>query len=171
MRTALGDMSTDTEVIMWAISPQKKLRTIYDLLRTSENECFEKVTRYFGQKWLTKEWHFREEGTLFGPGGWVLDSSVNTVRIYHMTKFGSIDPKAEEGIAILDSINWFGKVIGSDKAIFTHELLPVKDTDFLESIADLRKEWEEAKSWEQMCRSNFFDNHCWFSVSLPLAIQ
>jgi len=164
-------MSTDTNIIMWTTSPQEKLDEIYKLISSSEYDSFKIVTLHYGESWHTKEWSFSEDRTLFGPGGWALQANTNIIKIYHMTRFGSIDSKTEEGTAILNSLNWFGKIIESDQAIFTHELLPIEDITFSESVGALRKKWKEANSWEEMCQADFFENNCWILMSLPLVIN
>lgn len=163
-------MSTDTNVVLWTSDPEEKLAKIYDGIVSEAPDYFQLVSQHFGDKWLVKEWNLDDRKILSGPGGWSLKANEKTILIYHITRFGSLDRESELGEAILDSINWFGKMVGSDQAIFTHELFPVPDKSISKSIQMLENEFKAAKSWQEMSRATCFSDNCWLIVSLPFVL-
>ena len=129
------------------------------------------VSRHFGDKWLVKEWNLSNRKVLSGPGGWSLEANENTILVYHITRFGSLDRESELGVAILDSVNWFGKMVDSGQAIFTHEMFPVPDKPISKCVEMLESKFRAARSWDEMSRATCFADNCWLNVSLPLVLN
>lgn len=99
------------------------------------------VTRY-GAKWRPKEWtrgstRASAHPELVGPGGFSLSFRPTSLELYHMMRFQTFTD--EEAIQTrLRRLCWHvARIVESDRAVYTHEMMPYGEGTLGEMIANL----------------------------------
>ena len=142
--------------------PQARV-LLFDALRAEPPEVAAVVERW-RDRWRVKTWETTDDPPeIIGPGGFVLRFEARTLELYHMTPFGLFtgDPPAR---AVLRGVcRLVAAVVGSTRAIYTHELMPYEGEDLAESEARLRElVGPSAEGFDALEAAEHFGPRAWY---------
>ena len=117
---ALFDASAD------AVSPEWLLARV-----AADSEFGAGIIERYRDLWRPTDWvietsHASGESELLGPGGFAIQVKPGTVELYHMMPFSTFAGEPEWRDALRRSCKVMADIIGSTRAIYTHELMPYK---------------------------------------------
>ena len=126
------------------------------------------VVDLYGDYWQPKAWAIETSpatglSEVLGPGGFSIRVKPRTIELYHMMPFhtftGDLARRGDLRLACL----WIADIVGSARAIYTHELMPY-DGEGLDQIeCDLRKHiGPPAATYDELHHADYFGTRAWY---------
>ena len=125
------------------------------------------IERYLDH-WRPKIWVVETspasgESELLGPGGFAIRAIPRTVEMYHMMPFTTFASEPESRDALRRSCMLMAGVVGSERAIYTHELMPYGGAGLAEIERGLRAEVGlPAASFEELREAEYYGPRAWY---------
>lgn len=154
---ALFDVSREAVSPEWLVGEIKPNSVVFG----------EIVARY-GAFWSPKAWTIESsneggEFDIIGPGGFSLHMSARRAELYHMMRFTTFSGHRESRDSLRRVCYFFSQLVGSKRAIYTHEMMPTYGESLDEIEAGLRSHIGlPATSFSELAASDFFKPHAWF---------
>jgi hypothetical protein len=154
---ALFDLSSNGATAEWLLA------------RLKANPAFaaEVVDRY-RDSWQPKAWVIETSPAtgrpeLLGPGGFAIRFEPRTVVLYHMMRFSTFTGDSSSRNALRRACIWIADLVGSARAIYTHELMPY-DGEGLDQIeSELRARiGPPATAFEELHDADYFGPRAWY---------
>jgi hypothetical protein len=76
------------------------------------------------QSWVIEGWSVNGLPELHGPGGFAIQVRPRTIELYHMLRFTVFTSDLVFRNAMRDACLWIADLVGSPRAIYTHECMP-----------------------------------------------
>ena len=118
--------------------------------------------------WRPKSWTIETapvSGTpeILGPGGFAVSINPATIELYHMMPFTIFAGDPESRDALRHSCKLVAEMVGSARAIYTHELMPHDGAGLDEIERGLRAEiGPPATSFEELRDAEYFGPRAWY---------
>lgn len=154
---ALFDIASDVVTAEWLI---KKL---------AENPDFAaNLIEQFRDKWIPQVWtiedcHATKRRFLWGPGGFAIRVEPHKLELYHMMPFSMFSSDLSSREELRRACLVIADLIGSTRAIYTHELMPYegKNLDEIEKglIGNIGP---PAASFEELKVADYFGPRAWY---------
>ena len=125
------------------------------------------VERYW-DRWLPKTWVVEAapasgEPELLSPGGFAIRATPGTIELYHMMPFSTFASDPESRGALRRSCMLLADVVGSARAIYTHELMPYGGAGLAEIERGLRAGVGlPAASFEELREAEYYGPRAWY---------
>ncbi len=126
-------MSLDTIAIFDVPTPVEPI-SLLDRLAT--DPALTALVPRFASNWTVTDWTLQPSESdprvidLIGPGGIVLRLGRRSLEVYHMLPFSSFAAAGEEHGLVRRAFRAIARMIGSRRAVYTHELAPAdRDPD------------------------------------------
>ena len=135
---------------------------------SNDTEFGAKVIEYFREKWQPQSWIIdasqdTNQPDILGPGGFVIRPRPPIIEMYHMMPFGTFTGEAIWREALRNACLTIADLVGSTKAIYTHELMPYEGNGLAEIDSNLRKEiGPPATSFEELHNAEYWGPRAWF---------
>jgi hypothetical protein len=165
-------MSTDFialfDVRVDAVTPE------WLLARLEERpEVFAPFAGRYGQVFGPRNWAVERgfvqpsEPMLVGPGGFVLRRHAHTLELWHGIRFSMFSGDGWHRDVLRGICRVVAGLVGSPRAIYTHELMPYGDDDGLARIeAGLRERiGPPANTFEELHAAEYFGPRAWYIES------
>jgi hypothetical protein len=154
---ALFDLSSDGATAEWFLA------------RLIANPAFaaEVVDRY-RDSWHPKAWVVETSPAtgrpeLLGPGGFAIRFAPRTVELYHMMHFSTFTGDSSSRNALRRACLWIADLIGSARAIYTHEVMPYDGEDLDQIECGLRARiGPPATTFEELHDADYFGPRAWY---------
>lgn len=127
----------------------------------------EEVVERYRQWWRPQNWeqevHSGGEPVLYGPGGFAFTFRPRVVETYHMVRFNTFACNAEIRAPLRRVWAFLARLLGSPRAIYTHELMPCEGESLREIETGLRAEFgPPSPGWAELCASDEFGPGAWY---------
>ena len=159
-------MSTDTVALLEVPDARAALQSIFDSATTTKPDPLCAVEERYSEQWRIKEWKYDQPDNLLGPGGFSIRAKGRIVEVYHLLRYSTFTMQGEDGILVMNALQFICHLIGSDKMIIMHELLPWEGADLRAITENVRKKiGPPAKDWKELSTSNLYEPGCWIIIS------
>ncbi|MCK6481377.1 MAG: hypothetical protein L6R43_14915 [Planctomycetes bacterium] len=160
-------MSVDLVVLLDRKAPEATPEWLLHKFASNPSELAQVVERY-RSRWRVQEWRIEDDGPrrvreLLGPGGFVITVDPRRVKIYHLIRFSmfAVDVQAREELRKV--WRWLARLVGSSRAIYTHELMPYTGSDLAAVESGLRSTiGRPARDFEEMAAAAYFGPKAWY---------
>lgn len=126
------------------------------------------VVEHYRALWQPKTWVVETspasgEPELLGLGGFAIRAKPGTVELYHMMPFSTFASDPESRDALRRSCMLMADVVGSARAIYTHELMPYDGVGIDEIERGLRAAvGPPAASFEELREAEYYGPRAWY---------
>ncbi|HEX6189657.1 MAG TPA: hypothetical protein VFZ40_16390 [Pyrinomonadaceae bacterium] len=126
------------------------------------------VVDHFRDLWETKRWTLDSSPTtrqsrLLGPGGFAVDVRPQMIELYHMIPFRIFVSDVALRKALRNACLSIADLVGSTRAIYTHELMPYKGQGLIEIERNLRtKIGLPATTFEELHEAEYYGPRAWY---------
>ena len=122
----------------------------------------------YRDRWEVKSWVVEfspvtGRAGLLGPGGFAISFRRGTLELYHMMPFGRFadDPASRE--ALRRACLAVADLVGTSRAIYTHELMPYRGEGLAQIEEDLRSRvGPPAASFAELEQADYFGPRAWY---------
>lgn len=116
-----------------------------------------------GQTWTVEASGATGEEELVGPGGFYFRFDHGTIEVCHLVSFTTFARDSDVRIPLRRVWQYIAGLVGSTRAIYTHELMPCVGASLKEMEADLRATFgPPALNFEELHRAEFFGPRAWY---------
>lgn len=159
-------MSTDFIALFDVSSREIDLEWLFRQLLANPQFVASMVERY-RDKWLVKNWEIEKSevtgSALLGPGGFVFRLNPRTLEMYHMMRFSTFTGDESSRAELRNVCMAIAKLVGSDRAIYTHELMPYDGEGLIQIEKRLRDEiGPPAGSFQQLHTAEYYAACAWY---------
>lgn len=159
-------MSTDFIALFDASSPEVTLEWLREKL-IANPQFAHRIIEYFREKWRVQDWEIDSsevnEAALWGPGGFVIRLNPLTMSVYHMTPFNVFTGDELWRSQLRNASFDLAEMVGSARAIYTHELMPYGTGGLIQIEKDLREEiGPPAATFEELHTAEYFGPRAWY---------
>lgn len=126
------------------------------------------VIDQYRDHWQPKTWAVvaspkPAEPILWGPGGFAIQATPGMIELYHMMPFRVFVSDPESRDALRRSCMRLADIVGSARAIYTHELMPYGGRGLHEAERRLRAEvGEPAATFKELGAAEYFGPRAWY---------
>ncbi len=122
---------------------------------------------HYGSHWTPKAWAIEVESStglcLSGPGGFAIHFKPRTLSVWHMMRFSAFAGVPEARHAFRRACFELADVVGSSRAIFTHEMMPTSGEGLDQIEAGLRSQiGAPAANFEQLLSAEPYGPGAWY---------
>ena len=164
-------MSTDTIALFDITLEQATAEHLLHVITMQADFATALIDRY-RSRWRVQTWSLdpspgNGDPTLWGPGGFAIRFRERTVELYHMMSFGTFTSDLWRRDALRQTCADIARFTGSDRVIYTHELMPHEGAD-LHAIAI----WLQtnigppAASFSELHAADYYGPHAWYLESV-----
>ena len=122
------------------------------------------------QRFRMQEWQVESlnpspsQPSLLGVGGFIIDINFQTTCIWHGARFALFTGDSSHRMALRRVCLFFAELVGSQRAIYTHELMPYPEDECLAGIeAGLRTRiGPPAETFEELNNAEYFGPRAWY---------
>ena len=131
---------------------------------TAVSALIERYAKYWRpNSWIVQQSRVTSRPELLGPGGFRLDFGEHTVTIYHMMRFSTFTGDVASRLLLRSACMMVADLIGSDRGLYTHELMPLDRNSPAEAEASLRARiGPPALTFEELHAAEYFGPHAWY---------
>jgi hypothetical protein len=136
-------------------------------LKTNSDFASE-VTDEYRDLWLVKAWTIEPSGVrgepeLFGPGGFAIRLEPATVELYHTMHFRTFTHHEASRDALRYALREIADLVGSARAIITHELMPYAGAGLIAIEHGLRaKIGPPAATFDELREAAHYGPRAWY---------
>lgn len=125
------------------------------------------IVERYRNKWLVKDWEIQESeitgSTLFGPGGFAIRLEPQTMDVYHMMRFNTFTGDTLFRLELRNACFQLARMVESDRAIYTHELMPYRSGGLVQIEKRLRDEiGPPANNFEELHAAEYYGPRAWY---------
>lgn len=159
-------MSTDFIALFDASSPEITLEWLREKL-IANPQFAHGIIEYFRDKWRVKNWEIEISqvtgAALLGPGGFVIRLEPLTMSVYQMTPFNVFSGDELWRSEIRNACFDLAEMVGSKRAIYTHELMPCGAGGLVQIENGLRETiGPPAATFEELHTAEYFGPRAWY---------
>ena len=150
---AIFDVSSDLVSLEW-------LRDAIE----ADSHFAEDIIALYREHWQPQTWAIdASERALYGPGGFALRLKPRLLKLYHMMPFSRFAADSELREMMRRSCRSLASLVGSDRVLFTHELMPIEGHNLAAIESSLRARiGPPAADFEELSQAEYFGPHAWF---------
>jgi hypothetical protein len=154
---ALFDITSD------AVTPESLLANL-----SADTSFAAEIIERYRDHWQPKAWTIETspatgEPEILAPGGFALRFASRTLDLYHMMPFGMFTGDVWSREAMRRACYVVAQLVGSPRAIYTHELMPY-GSDGLDNIEKtlLTQIGPPAGTFEELREADYFGPRAWY---------
>jgi hypothetical protein len=127
------------------------------------HELAEYRTLWQPQKWAVEQLSPLSPPDLVGPCGFAIDISGGILALYHMMRFSTFTSDFGARQSLRRSCMMLAGIVGSPKAIYTHELMPHEGTSVATVAAWMEREiGPPAVTFEELRQAEYYGPRAWY---------
>jgi hypothetical protein len=159
-------MSLDTEALLDLSTEGASPESLLQWLLAHPAFASELVGEY-GHHWTPEAWAIDANPSgspcVIGPGGFAISFTPRTLRVWHMMPFSTFAGAPAQRHAFRRACFDLAKVVGSSRAIFTHEMMPTPGEGLDQIEAGLRSQiGTAAASFEELLAAEPYSRGAWY---------
>jgi len=159
-------MSTDSIALFDVASREAKLEWLFEWIVAHRQFAASLVERY-RDKWLVKNWEFEKSEVtgpaIVGPGGFVFQLNPGTLEMYHMMRFATFTGDEASRGELRNACAQIAMFVGSDRAIYTHELMPYDGEGLVQIEKSLRDRiGPPAATFQELHAAEYYGPRAWY---------
>lgn len=158
-------MSTDFIGLFDRNRADVTMEWLHEKLAADPIEISQTVSQY-KDLWNVDCWYIDHSGdrdALVGPGGFAIRFNAHTVELYHMMPFYCFAGSERERHMLRDACAFLAKLFGSQRAIYTHELMPYEGDSLQDIENSLRVQiGPPAKDFTELHAAELYGPRAWY---------
>lgn len=159
-------MSTNFIALFDVSSPEITLAWLKGKL-IADPQFGSRIIERYRDYWLVKDWEIEESdvtgSALFGPGGFAIHLEERTIDLFHMMRFNTFTGDELFRSELRNACFQLARLVGSARAIYTHELMPYGSGGLVQIEKRLREDiGPPAATFDELHTAEYYGPRAWY---------